>query len=162
MDPDHRVLLVHFDFVDGDRPNGFWACPGGGILPGESIEDGLVRELNEELGLAVADPGRPIWEKQHVFPMTSWDGQHDTYFLVEVDAKFEPRPHFTEQELRAEHIDGIRWWRYDELLTAQQAYDIEDVEAQERTVFSPRRLAHLVRDIVVRGRPSTTLWLDPI
>jgi 8-oxo-dGTP diphosphatase len=160
MDRDHRVLLVHFDFVDEERPTGFWACPGGGIDPGESTEEGLVRELAEELGLVVSEPGPPIWSKEHIFAMNRWDGQHDTYFLVEVDG-FEPRPAFTEAELRAEHVDGVRWWGYAELLAAQLVYDSGDLTAPGYTVFSPRRLGHLVRDIVERGRPRTLLQVDP-
>ncbi len=70
MDADRRVLLVHFSFDwDTDLPTGLWACPGGGIDPGESTAEALVRELQEELGLVIADPGRPIWWKEHLFPM---------------------------------------------------------------------------------------------
>jgi 8-oxo-dGTP diphosphatase len=161
MDRDRRVLLVHFDFVDDVLPRGLWSCPGGGIAPGETVEEGLVRELEEELGLTVTDPGAPIWVKEAVFPMTHWDGQRDTYFLVVVDA-FEPRPQFTEQELLAEHIDGSRWWRYDELLAAQQVYDAGDRDADGYVVFSPRVLGHLVRDIVERGRPASLLELNSL
>jgi 8-oxo-dGTP diphosphatase len=160
MDRDHRVLLVHFDFVSDTQPTGFWACPGGGIAPGESVEAGLVRELDEELGLSVVDPGQAIWVKEHIFAMTRWDGQHDTYFLVEVDT-FDPHPRFSEQELRSEHIDGMRWWGYDELMRAQAVYDAGDPDAEGFTVFSPRALGHLVRDLVEHGRPATTRRVDP-
>src|SRR5881392_3190642 len=42
-----------------DRINGIffpdhWGCFGGGIDPGETPEDALVRELDEEIGLAVS------------------------------------------------------------------------------------------------------------
>lgn len=161
MDRDRRVLLVHFEFAGDGPPNGLWACAGGGIDPGESPAQGLVRELREELGLVIEDPGPPIWWKEHVFPMTNWDGQQDTFYFVEVDA-FEPAPHFTEAELRAENLDGMRWWGYDELLAAQAAYDTNDATAPEYTVFSPRRLGHLVADLLSVGRPATPLHLDPL
>jgi 8-oxo-dGTP diphosphatase len=158
------VLLVHFDFTEDRLPTGLWACPGGGIDPGETVREGLIRELREELGLEVTDPGEPIWLKEHIFPMTRWDGQHDTYYLVEVDA-FEPHPHFSEAELRAENMDGMRWWGYDELLRAQDVYDrataAGDLTAPDLVVFSPRRLGHLVRDLVEHGRPAQPIHVDP-
>ncbi len=160
MDPDRRVLLVHFEFGAEDLPHGLWACPGGGIDPGESTAEGLVRELAEEIGLFVEDPGPPIWWKEHVFPMRRWDGQRDVFHLVEVDA-FEPAPQFTEAELRAEYLDDMRWWEYSELQAAQALYDAGQVTAPGYTVFSPRRLGHLVKDLVAHGRPDVPLQLDP-
>jgi 8-oxo-dGTP diphosphatase len=164
MDPEHRVLLVHFEFETDHLPTGLWACPGGGIDPGESLSDGLVRELYEELGLDISDAGSPIWLKEHIFPMTRWDGQHDTFYFVEVD-HFEPRPHFSAEELRAENLAGMRWWDYDELLAAQAAYDSAaaagDLHRAGLLVFSPRGLGHLVRDLVERGRPAEPISIPP-
>ena len=45
MDRDWRVLLVHFAFEDPGLPTGLWACPGGGVDPGETYADALRREL---------------------------------------------------------------------------------------------------------------------
>jgi 8-oxo-dGTP diphosphatase len=155
MDREHRVLLVHFDFYD-DYHGGLWACPGGGLDVGESLHDGVIRELAEETGLVADDPGEPIWTKHHLVALTNWDGQHDTYFLFEVD-NFVPRPAFTGAELLAEHVDGIRWWDYDELRAAQAAYDAGDTSDPAYAVFSPRLLGHHVADLVERGRPATSI-----
>src|SRR5581483_5771356 len=85
-DPARRILLVHFNFSHADDlPKGLWACPGGGIDPGETMTQALVRELQEELGLTLVDPGRAVWWKEHTFPMERWDGQRDTYFWIEVE-----------------------------------------------------------------------------
>ncbi len=47
-DEEGRLLLVrHSD------PPGLWALPGGAVEPGERPVDALVRELREELGVAV-------------------------------------------------------------------------------------------------------------
>ncbi|HEX3680685.1 MAG TPA: NUDIX domain-containing protein, partial [Galbitalea sp.] len=38
-----------------------WVTPGGGVDPGETHEQAAVRELFEETGLAIGDPGTPVW-----------------------------------------------------------------------------------------------------
>jgi 8-oxo-dGTP pyrophosphatase MutT (NUDIX family) len=138
-----------------------WACPGGGINPGESTTEALVRELREELGLEIGDPGSPIWRKEHVFEMERWDGQRDTYYWIEVEP-FEPRPHLSVQELLAEYVDAMRWWTFDELMAAQAAYDKGDADDPGYAVLSPRRLGHLVLDLLTAGRPEEPLELDPL
>lgn len=45
------IALVH------RKDNGLWALPGGGMEPGESIEDCAVREVEEETGLHVEITG---------------------------------------------------------------------------------------------------------
>jgi 8-oxo-dGTP pyrophosphatase MutT (NUDIX family) len=162
LDRAHRVLLVHFDFGSAEElPNGLWACPGGGIEPDESIADGLRRELREELGLEIADVGDPIWHKEHTFPMSGgWDGQRDVFYLIELDS-FEPRPAMSADELQAEHVDALRWWTFSELQAAQLEYDAAP-KAPTSPTFSPRRLGHLVADLVTNGRPDASLALDPL
>ena len=162
IDTSQRVLLVHFDFgTDQELPNGLWACPGGGIDPHETLVDGLRRELREELGLEVVDVGQPIWHKEHVFPLgNGWAGQRDTFYLVEVGA-FDPCPALSAAELRAEHVDDVRWWTLHELQAAQHAYDRAPRDPASVT-FSPRRLGHLVRDLLATGRPANPLRLDPL
>lgn len=161
-DSDRRILLVHFIFPWEDSlPSGLWACPGGGIDPGESITDALVRELHEELGLQLGAAGEPIWRKVHVFAMERWDGQHDTYYWVEVEP-FEPRPVLSAEQLLAENVDTIRWWTYDDLLAAQRAFDEHRRDDPAYAVFSPRRLGHLLTELFEHGRPPQLVDLDPL
>jgi ADP-ribose pyrophosphatase YjhB (NUDIX family) len=46
-DSSGAVLLVH------KTDNDLWALPGGGVDPGESVTDAVVREIAEETGLTV-------------------------------------------------------------------------------------------------------------
>ena len=39
--------------------NGFWGLPGGGVEPGESVTEAIVREVREETGLEIR-PGRLV------------------------------------------------------------------------------------------------------
>jgi nucleoside triphosphatase len=65
-DDDGRVLLCKMPPDRGVFP-GQWGLPGGGIEPGERIHDALVREVNEELGVAVVS-AKPLFFK---------DGTHE-------------------------------------------------------------------------------------
>jgi 8-oxo-dGTP diphosphatase len=49
-------LLMVRQAGPGEEPA--WTVPGGRIEPGEFVTDALVREVREETGIAVLDPGR--------------------------------------------------------------------------------------------------------
>jgi 8-oxo-dGTP pyrophosphatase MutT (NUDIX family) len=57
---DDRVLLNRYG---GDS---FWALPGGAVEAGEFSSDGLVREMQEELGVTV-EVGRLVWIVENLF-----------------------------------------------------------------------------------------------
>ena len=46
-----RVLLVKHVPERGGFWQGKWICPGGELEPGETIEEGIKREVREELSL---------------------------------------------------------------------------------------------------------------
>jgi 8-oxo-dGTP diphosphatase len=52
IDSDGRVLLARRP--EGKTMAGLWEFPGGKLAPGETPEQGLIRELKEELGIDVA------------------------------------------------------------------------------------------------------------
>jgi 8-oxo-dGTP diphosphatase len=53
IDPDGRVLIAQRP--EGKNLAGLWEFPGGKIETGERPEDTLIRELREELGIAVKE-----------------------------------------------------------------------------------------------------------
>jgi 8-oxo-dGTP diphosphatase len=53
IDADGRVLLA--ERPAGKHLAGMWEFPGGKVQPGETPEAALIRELDEELGIAVHD-----------------------------------------------------------------------------------------------------------
>lgn len=53
IDADGRVLLAQRP--PGKSMAGLWEFPGGKVEPGERPEQSLIRELNEELGIAVKE-----------------------------------------------------------------------------------------------------------
>ena len=83
--------------------------PGGKVEPGESLENGLMRELHEELDIHVdIKPDDFFMTVAHQYPDFAIT-MHS--FLVAVDTRF-----FT----RKEHVDHV-WLRRTELLTLDWA-----------------------------------------
>jgi double-stranded uracil-DNA glycosylase len=137
VDPDERTLLVRFEWPHKT----VWAPPGGGIDPGESPEQAIVRELAEEVGLRELELGPCVWVRDHWFTdMPGWGGQSERIFLVRSSA-FDPAPEWSVDQLAAEGITEQRWWTRDELEAAN-------------TLFSPRRLPSLLGDVLDHGPPS--------
>lgn len=85
LDGKSQVLLGHSASYDSSWRKGYWEFPQGGVLPGESEEQALLRELKEEIGtdrveiLAKSTSHYHYdWRKEH----RGQHGQEQRYFLV--------------------------------------------------------------------------------
>jgi G:T/U-mismatch repair DNA glycosylase/ADP-ribose pyrophosphatase YjhB (NUDIX family) len=146
LDPDGAVLLVRFEFPWADHA--VWALPGGGLEPGESVEDGIRRELAEETGLHDATVGPVLWTRTPRWRTTTggWGCQREQIFLIQT-ARFDLRPQLAAEQLREEYVTDVRWWSRDEL-------------ASSDVVFAPRALQELLRSLPVDGAAPEPLELD--
>ncbi|MEM6749072.1 MAG: NUDIX domain-containing protein [Planctomycetota bacterium] len=146
LDPQNRVLLLRCAAGDGGPP--FWITPGGGIDPGESEDETLIRELREELGWSL-DPtnlGPCIWTRTHTFP---WPPkgvrlkQHERYRLCRpTDAQPVLEHHRTPDEVQV--LSGHRWWSADDIERA----------SSEGERFAPRAFGQQLRVLISRGPPA--------
>jgi 8-oxo-dGTP diphosphatase len=67
IDPDGRILLAQRP--PGRSMAGLWEFPGGKVEAGERPEETLIRELNEELGIAVKEAClAPLTFASHSYP----------------------------------------------------------------------------------------------
>lgn len=107
---DREVLLMRVVPPDGSAV--FWITPGGGLEPGEAFDEGLRRELREELDLHAFELGPLVFQRDHTF---DWDGrryrQKERLFVVHLE-RFEPRINDADE---ARTVERIQWWPVDEL-----------------------------------------------
>lgn len=145
LDAQDRILLLRFEF--GDKV--VWAAPGGGVEAGESLQEGLARELSEEIGLKPPADAPHLWHQVGVGPdfAPGYDGVVNDYFLIRVDS-FTPAGALSQADLEAESVFGHRWWTLEELHTHQgPAY------------LSPRTLHHHLTQLIHNGPPPKPLFL---
>ncbi|TCN34244.1 8-oxo-dGTP pyrophosphatase MutT (NUDIX family) [Kribbella orskensis] len=146
LDQDDRILLLRFEF--DDRPR-VWAAPGGGVEPGESAHDALVRELREEVGIEAPDDPPHLWHQVVVADghAKGYDGVINDYYLVRLDS-FTPSGAMSPEELRAENVHGHQWWSVSDLKSYSGP-----------AVFSPRSLGVLLETLLAEGPPEHPLQL---
>jgi mutator protein MutT len=74
---EHRGRILIAQRPPGTFLAGFWEFPGGKRKDGETLEQCLVREVREELGVAIR-PGRFVGRADHAYP----DRDVVLYFVV--------------------------------------------------------------------------------
>jgi 8-oxo-dGTP pyrophosphatase MutT (NUDIX family) len=131
LNDNRQVLLFKFEPRSGPLSGQiFWATPGGSIEYGETFEETAIRELREELGITLDDPGTQVARRAVV--LTTYNGEvveaDERYFLIHTDERAVSdtnRPPL-ERELMAAH----RWWSQADLKsTSEQVWpeDLEDI-----------------------------------
>jgi 8-oxo-dGTP diphosphatase len=150
-DDDH-VLLCRFGFPHPAVPadaTAVWAAPGGGIEPGESPLAALRRELHEETGLITDTGPLHVWHQELTAPGQAggYDQVVNDYFLIRT-TRFDPRGALSDDDLAAEHITGMRWWRHSDI-TGYTGTDL----------FSPRDIATPLAALIAGDFPDTPVML---
>ena len=142
LTPEDEVLLMRIRPPDGR--DHFWIAPGGGLEPGESIADGLQRELREELGLVEFEIGPLVWRRHHTF---NWDGrriaQSEEYYIVRTQ-RFDPE---MSDDVEARVLHSFRWWPAGALATSEET-------------LTPLSLAKIVADYLRDGPPPGPLDVE--
>jgi 8-oxo-dGTP pyrophosphatase MutT (NUDIX family) len=145
IDPADRVLLLAArDPADGKV---VWFAPGGGVEPGETLEQAAVRELLEEVPMAGTPTLRgPVWMRHHAD--FSWDGhrinQREWYFVARLETALDASAVGPAPGSEGGYFVGARWAAIDEIAALVAAGEI----------VAPRRMADLLPAILAGQLPA--------
>jgi 8-oxo-dGTP pyrophosphatase MutT (NUDIX family) len=125
LDAQENVLLFHAK--DGSRPDvgTWWELPGGGLDPGETYLEAVIRELAEEAGLVVAPAqvGAPGWRRSATY---EYRGERRISHEVIVPVRLTiPGPEVDGSgrvDFEDEDYFGFRWWPLDAVVTSEERF----------------------------------------
>jgi 8-oxo-dGTP diphosphatase len=123
-----QVLLFRFDHGKGALAGrSYWATPGGGLEHGESYEQAAIRELREETGICIADPGPVIAERQIILQLSDGDYvlEEERYFHVSVPTDSISVAGWSDDEV--ECTTAYHWWCCADLETTREAISPENL-----------------------------------
>lgn len=106
---DNKILAVKHKEADGSETE-YWAIPGGGLDPLESLQDGVRREVHEELGIHIEEVGKLLFTQQYRTRRENFDEELEFFFSIAHTDAFDEidlakTTHGLEEIARVEFVD---------------------------------------------------------
>ena len=99
-----------------------WMTPGGGMETGESDQQSLEREVWEETGLRLTEPGRLVWIRNFSFQLNNGVfKQFEKFFLV-FTPQFKPTMQNNPAQDELDIFKRYKWWNIDQLIGAADTF----------------------------------------
>jgi 8-oxo-dGTP pyrophosphatase MutT (NUDIX family) len=120
VDPSDAFLLIQsHDPTLADSPV-WWHVPGGGLDPGESAEQGAIREIAEEVGIRLPAVGPAVGMRTTRFTFAgNAYVQQESFFVVRLPDRVDVDPaQWTDLEKRS--TLGWGWWTADEVAASAE------------------------------------------
>jgi 8-oxo-dGTP pyrophosphatase MutT (NUDIX family) len=146
FDPAERLLLLRAADPSSNRWG--WYPVGGGIEPGEGVQEAAQREAKEETGLTSLCLGAEVWRRHHTY---RWLGTsrnvYERWFIVRTEHYTPSFGGLSPDERRS--VTDARWWTAAALLQSDEP-------------LAPPDLAPRVHNLLSTGPPTLPIILDPV
>ncbi len=109
----NQILMVRLETND----RSFWTLPGGGLEENETFEQAVIREVQEEVNLAIRII-KPLYSETHA------NGQEICFLVRQIDSR-EPILGYDPERLEGNQVlTGVRWTPLSEMTADRQVAKI--------------------------------------
>lgn len=144
FDPGGQVLLMKGRLPNRPPSSAAWFTVGGGVEPGETLEEAVRREIAEETGFHEIEIGPVVWFREGVGSLSSGETVlfRESYVVARCPGGETSRAGWEAHEVNM--VEDMRWWSLDE------------VRATTERIY-PERFIELLPDVAAGRYPSEPL-----
>jgi 8-oxo-dGTP pyrophosphatase MutT (NUDIX family) len=123
LDEADRLLLLQVGELGNPEFGTAWELPGGGIEPGETLAQAMMRELREETGIVIAAEqiAEPTWRRDVLYDYRGVRRlQHEVISAVRLHGPAPAIQSSLRVAFEKDDLFDARWWTVKEILTSTQ------------------------------------------